>query len=277
MRFLPAAASLALLLFVSVQAGAQTRPVASATFTPTTVYEPPRSSVGLPSAWDLASVRAARGNLTRWRDSERERIGAYEFDWTTGVARNSLPEVGGYFAYFGDGVLPGGIIEAHWSQPAAGVGQRGHLSARYTHRRLICEATLERAYTDLSEAAYLGSRWLPEFDTLDAELEAQTLRVSTRALPDGVTVSFLQITDFSRFYPPSALERHVEGVVEMACFVRPDHRLVCGTVSEAPIGHQFGEAAQRAMQTARVQDVASNGEPVAGVCFGKTLRFAHPH
>ena len=90
------------------------------------VYEQPPASLHIPSSGDLESERVARGNVASWRDSERQRIGPYEFNFQTGVERRPLPGVGGYFAFFGNGALPGGVIEATWQHANAGVGEQGH-------------------------------------------------------------------------------------------------------------------------------------------------------
>jgi hypothetical protein len=257
------------MLLLPFYAAAQTGPTP---FTPTTVYDPPPSSVETPRAWDLESVRAARGNLGRWRDQERQRLGPARFDSETRTTRNAIASVGGYFAFFGDGQLPGGVVEARWDQPAARVGLQGHLWARYTHQRLICEATLQSAYSDISELTYLGAQWLPEFDALDAALVAEAPAPIGRNLAEGASVQFISPPDFSRFYPPRAVEREAEGVVEIACLVRDDYRVTCATVSETPEGWDFGYAAQRAMRTVVAQETV-NGEPTSGACFTKRVRF----
>jgi len=258
------------MMLAPLHAVAQTAP---APFAPTTVYDPPPGSVETPGAWDLGSVRAARGNLGRWRDSERQRLGPYDIDDRTGTGRNLIASVGGYFAFFGDGQMPGGVVEARWDRPSAGVGLEGNLWARYTHQRLICEAAVQSASTDISEATYLGSLWLTEFETLDAALLAETPAPIGRRLADDATVLFASMPDISRFYPQRAMQREAEGVVEVACLVRPDYRVTCGTISETPPGWEFGLATQRAMRTVRVQETASNGEPTTGACFRKRVRF----
>lgn len=260
----------ALLAFVPVCALAQTSPQS---LTIPHVYPTPPASLTTPQVWNLDGVLAIRGNLGRWRDSERTRIGPYEVDPTTGVGRNLIGEVGGYFAYFGDGVQPGGIVESTWRQPSAGVGQSGALRPRYIRPRSICDATLERAVTDIAELTYLGPEWLPEFDALDAALATAAPSATGRQLTEGETVRFASSPDLSRYYPQRALEREAQGLVEISCIVRADFRVVCGTISETPPGWGFGEATQRAMRSMRVQETTSNGEPSSGVCFQQRIRW----
>lgn len=268
------------LLFVPASAAAQTEPVANGPFAPTTVYELPPASLELPRSWDLDSVRAARGNLARWRDSERQRLGAYDFDFRTGVARNALPEVGGYFAYFGDGQLPGGIVEARWRGAESRTGEAGPIWSRYTHDRRLCGGRVETGYADVSEMTYLGSNWLTDFDTLDSELGRASPGAAGRTLPEGVTLSFAQPPsprDFSRFYPAPAYRASVSGYAELACYVRSDLGLYCATLSESPIGYDFGESSQRIMRGVRVASALSNGEPSPGYCLQRRVNFVMPN
>lgn len=256
----------ALVLSVPLQAAAQS---AGAHMS----YGEAPSTLPQPGAWTLTDVHAATGNLAQWRDSERARMGAFVIDSATGDRRNAIPEVSGYFAYFGDGYSPGGIIEARWARPNAVAGAADTLWASYSQPRTICDANLQRATPDIADIAYLGSEWLPEFDMLDAALEAEAPAATGIALPEGVNVDFATLPDISRFYPVRALEREQTGLVEMRCFVLPDYRPLCGTTSETPVGWDFGVSAQRAMRGVRMRDTASNGEQTLGACFVKRIRF----
>lgn len=238
-----------------------------------TSYGEPTSTLARPSVWTLADVRAATGNLAQWRDSERARMGEFAIDPATGDRRNAIPEVSGYFAYFGDGYSPGGIIEARWARPNAVAGAADTLWASYSQPRTICDASLEVATPDIASIAYLGPVWLPEFEALDAALEAEAPAASGIAFPEGVNVDFATLPNVSRFYPVRALEREQTGIVGMACFVLPDYRVLCGTTSETPTGWGFREGAQRAMRSVRMRETASNGEPTVGTCFVKRIRF----
>jgi hypothetical protein len=271
MRLLLIVASI---LVVPVQVGAQT---ANTPFTPQTVHPDAPSTMGYPSTWRLADVRAAAGNVARWRDGERARIGSYELDWVSGVATNALPEISGFFAVMGDEHMPGGVVEGSWRRTDSAIGAPGGFSARYTHPPTICGARLTFGQADIDGATYLGSRWLPEFETLNAELLAAAPSPVGTQLPEGVYVPFATTPDAVRFYPIRALERNMEGVAEVACYVLPDYRAICGTVSETPTGWGFGENAERAMRAARVQEVASNGAPSAGTCSVRRVRFQLPH
>lgn len=251
-------------------------PAAAQTTGARTTYAEASQRLERPASWSLADVRAASGNLARWRDNERARMGAYAIDSRTGDRRNAIDEVSGYFAYFGDGYSPGGIIEARWARPNAQAGAPDSLWASYSQPRTICDATLQRATPDIAEIAYLGPAWLPEFEALDAALETEAPSAAGAPLPEGVNVDFAAVPDVSRFYPARALEREQTGVVGMACLVLPDYRALCGTTGETPAGWDFGVAAQRAMRTVRMAQTTTYGEPSVGTCFVKRIRFALP-
>lgn len=264
------------LLFVTTPAAAQTEPEVNATFAPNTVYDPPPASLELPSAWDLESVRAKSGNLARWRDTELQRL--YEVRRRTGADRYALPEVGGYFAYFGDGDLPGGVAEARYRVGWQAVGEPTPVWARYTHERQLCGGRIDIAYADASEMTYLGAAWRDDFEALDRALGANSTAAQGRSLPAGVTLSFAQPPGMvSRYYPARAFRARVSGHAELACFVRSDLSLTCATLSENPIGYDFGEAAQRIMRGVRAREVASNGEPSAGYCVQRRIDFVFPN
>ncbi len=153
----------------------------------------------------------------------------------------------------------------------------GQLWAAYTHYRSLCGGHLESLYTDISDVAYLGDSWLPEFDELDSQLGATSPAAIGRALPDGVTVPIAQSPsayDFSRFYPPCAHDQEVPGVADMVCFVRRGLNLYCATLSEEPPGYGFGEATQRIMRLVRVAPSASDGQPTPGLCMRRRVTFA---
>jgi|CXWL01.1.fsa_nt_gi hypothetical protein len=235
---------------------------------PRIVYDAPPFSLPLVQQYSVEAVRGEIGNVVRWRDQERARIGPYEAQWRgeRQVVRNALPPIGGYFAFFGSADFPAGIVEARWDDASSEIGQQRTLRAAYLAPRSVCGGVVASMRGDLSAFAYLGSTWREEFAALDTQLGALTPMPEGREIGAGVPFATATSLEFSRFYPQRALEREIEGQAMLGCFVRPDLSLQCGVISETPPGWGFGEAAERIFQRARVHPQARNGEPSVGTC-----------
>ncbi len=71
--------------------------------------------------------------------------------------------------------------------------------------------------------------------------------------------------DLSRFYPPAALERGVEGRAVVDCLVTNEGLLTdCTVVMEEPAGMQFGAATLRVTSRFKMRPTAADGTPVGG-------------
>ncbi|MBC7769329.1 MAG: hypothetical protein H7124_11130 [Phycisphaerales bacterium] len=216
-----------------------------------------------------------------------------------GLAQRVLPGVGGYFALFADTATRPGIAYGYWSDPASDVATRSVvrglvLMNPYT----ICGSQLPWAGDAyLGDITYLGNAWRPDSDALDLALsgspDART--VNGRELPASAVLPFApsqQLPDISRFYPQRALEREIEAAVLMGCHVEVDFTLRCGVIGvDVPrpsLGaagwraenyeSDFGQAAIRAMQSSRlrVAETTDDGQPSAGACVRRRIRFAIP-
>jgi protein TonB len=70
--------------------------------------------------------------------------------------------------------------------------------------------------------------------------------------------------DFSRFYPARALERNMEGRVQLRCVVSADGRITCTVISEDPSGWGFGQAALQISHSFRMAAQTADGRPTSG-------------
>jgi protein TonB len=70
--------------------------------------------------------------------------------------------------------------------------------------------------------------------------------------------------DFSRYYPPRALEREQDGRVMLDCLVDSGGRISCTVLSEDPSGWGFGEAALRISRNFRAAAQTSDGRVTSG-------------
>jgi protein TonB len=70
--------------------------------------------------------------------------------------------------------------------------------------------------------------------------------------------------DFDRYYPPRAMEREMEGRVQLDCIVAADGRISCTVTSEDPTGWGFGEAALRVSRHFRMAPATRDGVPTSG-------------
>jgi hypothetical protein len=247
-------------------AHAQPAPIPQA-YAPSVVYDTPPASLALPQGFAIDEVRAAIGNVVRWRDQERARMGRYAARQRGErlAPQNAMPDIGGYFAIFGaDGLA--GVVEGRWSYPASEVGQPASARGAYIAPRRVCGGLVTHSDFALADATFLGATWRADFETLDAQLQALAPMPEGAELRSGVPFTPDSLLDFSRFYPGRALDQEIEGQATLGCFVKPDHRLQCGVVSEAPAGFGFGHAALRIFARAHVEPQARNGEPSAGRC-----------
>jgi hypothetical protein len=260
--------------------GAEASPVRSA-------YPAAPAGIEPPAAWTIEAVRAARGNLARWRDAERRRLGAYSWDIVgRGEERrlnveNAISEVGGYFAFFGDAIKPAGLVEGTWRDPMSEAGKPSTLRGAYVHPYSICNGAIDLALAALDDATYLGAEWRAEFDALDEALGGPPGGRATggRTLPAGVTGPTLNapsmVRDVARFYPRRALEGRQEGRATLSCLVQPRFNLHCATASEDPPGWEFGDAALRVFgqSSVRVTGATSDGQSSVGLCVRTSVRF----
>ena len=70
--------------------------------------------------------------------------------------------------------------------------------------------------------------------------------------------------DLSRYYPPNALRRDLEGDVQLDCVVTIAGELHCAVASETPSNWSFGAAAIRIAQDYRMVPAIRDGVPVEG-------------
>lgn len=80
--------------------------------------------------------------------------------------------------------------------------------------------------------------------------------------------------DFSRYYPPRALDREQGALVRLSCLVDADGRIACTVASEDPPGWGFGEAALRISRHFRMAPATRDGEPTLGGRIEVPIRFS---
>lgn len=79
--------------------------------------------------------------------------------------------------------------------------------------------------------------------------------------------------DYSRYYPPRAMDRGQGGTVVLDCLVSADGRISCSVVSEDPDGWGFGEAAMRISRSFRAAAQTSDGRATSGGRVRVPIRF----
>jgi protein TonB len=80
--------------------------------------------------------------------------------------------------------------------------------------------------------------------------------------------------DYTRLYPPRAMERDQEASVTVECLVDGNGRLSCTVVSEDPPGWGFGAASLRIAREFQVAPQTSDGRPTTGGRIRRTIRWA---
>lgn len=251
-----------------------------------TVYPSAPDGLATPRDGALESARAMQGNLARWRDSERARLGPYRLsDREPYAPIGAIGEVGGYFAIFGGERSPPGVAHGIWRDSDSAVGERSMMRLTYVTAPTVCGAPRLAASADIGELSYLGPALSEALLALNETLggdNGQARRIDGPTLgPDAPTPPFeSQPTyhDFSRFYPLRALEREQQGAVFLMCRVLGDRSLICGVANEDPPGWGFGEAALRIMENSRVRVVPTLGDGAlsVGYCLQRRVRFALP-
>ena len=252
------------------------------------------------------AIVAARGNVLRWRDDARARIGPYsreneaanirmrtaQLDARYAQLRKRardresvpeptylpegpmLPAFAGYFAYFYNvaGASMMTVVSASWRDPVSNAGEASSVHGMAMLPDTFCGIRV----VSLADVTYLGPTYTPEIAALNRAW------LGPRQAPLTLTGSELTFTRtpagsmFYRYYPPRALEREREGTVSMLCDIGETAALTCTISSEEPSGWGFAEAALRiAAEGYLVDPVLRDGGPSVGrkVCLSTAFRL----
>lgn len=99
----------------------------------------------------------------------------------------------------------------------------------------------------------------------------ETLAAAHRLTPVGSPwVERPSVEDFLAAYPSGALQRGVEGVVDLDCLVAADYRLACA-VLEGPA--EFTDAALRLASQLRIAPTLENGQATRGGALYYSVEF----
>ncbi len=249
----------------------------------------------------LEGLRAARGNLARWRDAERARVGPFSkenyeanrkaeaeyeaakaraiYEGFNAIARRSrkerravprpelLPEVAlrpvnGYAAHF--------FVKDGVERIGLGVLNWEDVSsnagapsqAKVNHRSV--QDFCGRTTVPLEDLVYLGPELTPELKALEERLQPDTPAAQAR----------LNVYDVAWLKPPSsdilavtfpqrALERARSGLTALTCTIT-EGALACTVVIEEPTGWGFGEAALKAASLIEVAPQLPDGSSAIG-------------
>lgn len=265
---------------------------------PPAVGLPPPEGLEPAAGPTLEAIFAARGNLLRWRDAERARIGPSRRDNIAANAKAqaefwaklrtlplkerrklampdkldegaTLPVVTGTFAYFLE--TPEGtavrIASGSWADILSNAGEPSIISLSPRGDCTAIEA-------DIADVAFLGGL---EADPTYTPL-AMSLRPPSSGAPVLTSYDVLWLTPpttavLQRTFPQRALQREQAGKAKLRCAIAGE-RLDCQAVDETPAGWGFGEAAMKASQMIAVAPTLKDGTPSSGreLCFA--IRYA---
>lgn len=239
----------------------------------------------------LEGLRAARGNLARWRDAERARLGPFskenyeanrkaEAEYEAASAGRSgnqpgavpqpklVPEgellepVKGYGAYFyvKDGVERIGFSVLNWVDVRSNAGAPSQATVIHLSSQDFCGRTT----APLEDLVYLGPELTPELKALEERLQPDNPAAQAR----------LNIFDVAWLKPPSrdllvftfpsrAIQHDQSGLTALTCTIT-EGALACTVVFEEPTGWGFGEAALKAATRIEVAPQLPDGSSAIG-------------
>ena len=232
-----------------------------------------------PPHWDSASLTAARGNLARWRNAERRRIGLAPPEGCTGGANDPMGCMRPFEGYFmvlprpgteAPPFMPGSIVSGRFFDPYSNIGTSDFLAATLVDGKGICGATINLLRVD--DAVYLG----PAYDASWPELRAaMALDIPDQVFsdPPHIDRALVQIATrppaeaSAAYYPGRALGNNISGVGVAACAILVDGALRCGGLSEDPAGWGFALATARLANAITVRENLTDGRSGVGSCF----------
>jgi hypothetical protein len=239
----------------------------------------------LPNTWNEASLQQAKGNLVRWRDSERRRLGepfapppetlndrqACEVMRARGQTCPPRPEprgliapVSGYFVVMeannSAALKKGSVLQGDWQDPFSQVGQTSEVYATAQNQQPRCGVPeTRRLSVRISDLAFVG----PDLPNTVAEI-ADGLR---RQDPTQEINLPLGLIGFAR----SLTENDVmnarvgdDGWAAFRCRVGTDGRPECQGQTESH--RDFHLRLDRILRSLRFKTVDASGQSTIGVC-----------
>jgi hypothetical protein len=250
----------------------------------------------------LEGLRAGRGNLARWRDAERARIGPalkenieankraeaqYQAARETLSVKQRrklprpkrlpegrlLPPVVGYAAHFyvKDGVERVGLGALIWDDVGSDAGTPSVATVALRRAGDFCG----RFSAPLEDLVYLGPEWTPPMAALEEALLPEPSPEQRLSIYDVAWFKPPNGAILSRTFPPRALAREKPGTATLTCTIT-EGPLACTLVSESPAGWGFGEAALTAASMIEVAPQLPDGSSAIGreLCAPFTYVFA---
>lgn len=251
------------------------------------VYDPVPGLDAAPPTPNAIAVN--RGNVLRWRDAERSRIGGYSREneainnvrqreyqqaFIEAMRRRTpvppmverlpvgplLTSLAGYFWYAYDeaGTPSGAVVSGAWRDGRSSAGDPTFMYGTAVHPDRFCQ----RRRIDMADVTYLGPALTPEIRALDTAVPPSEQRVLN--LFDARVSRRPDARIYAQHYPMRALEREKTGDVSMECTINPDTTVSCVNRHETPEGWGFGEAGLLVAQRYAFEPTLQNGEPSAG-------------
>lgn len=110
-----------------------------------------------------------------------------------------------------------------------------------------------------------------DYQSTSATSYSQDSSPEAEPIPSTIEFERLNQRAIARFYPARALDRGINGRVELDCIVLASRRLDCAPTFESPHHENFADAALRVAATVRVRD-DDRGFPI-GARFTLPVRF----
>lgn len=154
----------------------------------------------------------------------------------------------------------GAVVSGSLADLTSNAGQKAEVTGREV---IPGDYRCSGLRAQLADVVYLGQKWRPEFDALDAAMK----RAPGKPLKAWDGFGYLERpsgADLERLYPRRAQLDNKMGRTVLECRVDATSKFVCGLISEDPPGYGFGAAALRVVEKFRAQPTTATSEKTEG-------------